>query len=87
MYTIQYTAHAVKDIKKLPPEVGKRIFDAINGIKEDPYSHVKKLKTPPDSPVYSLRVGEYRILVNIVRSQLIIFVIEVGNRRTVYRKY
>ena len=36
MYTIQYTAHAIKDIKKLPPEVGKRIFDAINGIKEDP---------------------------------------------------
>ena len=75
MYTVQYTSRAIKDINKLPPEVRKRIFDAIHGIKEEPYSHVKKLKTPPDSLIYSLRVGEYRVLLNITRSHLIIFVI------------
>ncbi|WP_052725800.1 type II toxin-antitoxin system RelE family toxin [Methanosarcina barkeri] len=86
MYTVQYTSRAIKDINKLPPEVRKRIFDAIHGIKEEPYSHVKKLKTSPDSPIYSLRVGEYRVLLNITRSQLIIFVIGAGNRSTIYRK-
>lgn len=50
MYTVHYTSHAIKDINKLPTEVRKRIFDAINGIKENPYSHVKKLKTFPDIP-------------------------------------
>ncbi|AKB45348.1 MULTISPECIES: type II toxin-antitoxin system RelE family toxin [Methanosarcina] len=87
MYTVQYTSRAIKDINKLPPEARKRIFDAITEIKEKPYSHVKKLKTSPDSPIYSLRVGEYRVLLNITRSQLIIFVIGAGYLSTVYRKF
>jgi mRNA interferase RelE/StbE len=87
MYTVQYTSRAIKDINKLPLEARKKIFDAITEIKENPYSHVKKLKTSPDSPIYSLRVGEYRVLLNITRSQLIIFVIGAGYRSTVYRKF
>jgi mRNA interferase RelE/StbE len=61
MYSVIYTASVLKDLKKLPSEVTKRLFLAIGDIKEDPYSHVKKLKTASNSPIYSLRVGEYRI--------------------------
>jgi mRNA interferase RelE/StbE len=53
MYSVEYTAHAIKDMNKLPSEVKKRIFNAIGKIKEDPYEHVKKLKTSANSPLYS----------------------------------
>ncbi|MFZ2499146.1 MAG: type II toxin-antitoxin system RelE/ParE family toxin [Methanosarcina sp.] len=87
MYSVIYTPSAIKDLKKLPPEVAKRLFLAVRGIKEDPYPHVKKLKTAPDSLIYSLRVGEYRVLMTIENSQIVIFVIEVGHRSKIYRKF
>jgi mRNA interferase RelE/StbE len=80
MYSVEYTAHALKDLNKLPQEVKTKIFTAIGKIKEDPYEHVKKLKTSAKSPLYSLRVGEYRVIMAIKDLLLIIQILEVGNR-------
>lgn len=77
MYSIEYTAHAIKDMNKLPSEVKTRIFNSIAKIKEDPYKHVKKLKTSAKSPLYSLRVGEYRVIMAIKDPILIIQIMEV----------
>lgn len=85
MYSIQYTSRAVKDINKLPSDVKKRIFHEISEIKEDPYEHVKKLKLSAKTPLYSLRVGEYRVIMSIKDPVLIIEVVRVGNRSKVYR--
>ena len=87
MYFVEYTAHAIKDMNKLPAEVKTKIFNAVSKIKEDPYEHVKKLKTSAKTPLYSLRVGEYRAIMVIKDQLLIIQVVEVGNRSKIYRKY
>lgn len=87
MYSIEYTAHAIRDMNKLPIEVKTIIFYTVNEIKEDPYSHVKKLKTSAKTPLYSLRVGEYRAIMAIKDPILIIQVVEVGNRSKIYRNY
>ena len=84
---VEYTAHAIKDLNKLPFEVKTKIFTGIGKIKEDPYKHVKKLKTSAKSPLYSLRVGEYRVIMAIKDLLLIIQVMEVGNRSKIYRNY
>jgi mRNA interferase RelE/StbE len=77
MYSIEYTAHAIRDINKLPSEVKTRIFNSIAKIKEDPYEHVKKLKMSAKSPLCSLRVGEYRVIMAIKDPILIIQIVEV----------
>ena len=87
MYSVEYTAHAISDMTKLPAEVKIKIFNAISKIKEDPFEHVKKLKTSAKTPLYSLRVGEYRAIMAIKDQLLIIQIIEVGNRSKIYRKY
>lgn len=87
MYSITYTSIAIKDMNELPHEVKKRIFHVIGEIKEDPSSYVKKLKMPAKSPLYSLRVGEYRVIMLIKDPLLIIQVVKVGNRSKVYRKF
>ena len=43
-YKVNYTAKARKDLKNLPPDIAQRIILSINGIREDPYAHVKKIK-------------------------------------------
>ena len=87
MYSIEYTAHAIRDMNKLPSEVKTKIFNAVSKIKEDPYEYVKKLKTSAKTPLYSLRVGEYRVIMTIKDPLLIIQVVRVGNRSKIYRDY
>jgi len=47
----------------------------------------KKLKGHPNSPLYSFRVGQYRIILVFEDNVMVIAVIDVGNRSNVYRKY
>ena len=87
MYSILYSPAARKDIQKLPVDVAKNIVNSIKEIRDNPKVHVKKLKGSPKSPLYSLRVGEYRVIMSIEGDKLIVFVIEVGHRSKIYRKY
>lgn len=87
MYSILYSPAARKDIQKLPVDVAKNIVNSIKEIRANPKAHVKKLKGSPKSPLYSLRVGEYRVIMSIEGDKLIVFVIEVGHRSKIYRKY
>jgi len=88
MYTLRYAPDAHKDLKKLPKETAVRVHTTLKSILDNPYQHVKKLKTNHNVPLYSLRVGrEYRCILTILDNELVIFVIEVGHRSTVYRKY
>ncbi|ATU08266.1 type II toxin-antitoxin system RelE family toxin [Methanohalophilus portucalensis] len=87
MYTILYSPGARKDLQKLPVDMAKRVVAGIKEIKSNPKVHVKKLKGSPKSPLYSLRIGEYRVILSIDGDKLIVFVIEIGHRRNIYNKY
>lgn len=87
MYSILYSPAARKDIQKLPIDVAKNVVNSIKEIRDNPKVHAKKLKGSPKSPLYSLRVGEYRVIMSIEGDKLIVFVIEVGHRTKIYCKY
>lgn len=87
MYAILYSDGALKDIKNLPVDIAKKVVLSIKEISDNPKSHVKKLKGFPKSPLYSLRVGDYRAIMSIEDDKLVVFVIEVGHRSKIYRKY
>jgi len=87
MHTVIYSQAARKDLKSLPGDLSKRIFSAVGAIKKDPYSYVKKIKGSAKCPIHSLRVGDFRVIMTIEGDRMIIFVIEVGPRSTIYRKY
>ena len=86
-FSVIYTTRARRDLKNLPSDVAQACIRAISGMKEDPYSFVKKLKGPKKSPLYSFRIGEYRAILGIEDDRLIVFVLEIGHRSSIYRKY
>ena len=79
-----YTSRALKDLGKLSKAANRRILTALERLAEedDPERSVKRLR---DSPLYSLRVGEYRVILDIRREKITIFVLRAGPRRNVYR--
>lgn len=78
-YKVEYTSKARKDLKKLPLDIAQNIILSINSIKSEPY--VKKIKGTKNHPLYTHRVGEYRVILDIEDNRLLIIVIEAGHRR------
>jgi len=87
MYRINYSPAAKRDLKRLPADVQDRVRDALDEIVDDPYEQVKKLKTSSNSPVFAYRIGNYRLIMSIHDFELIILVLEVGDRKNIYRKF
>ena len=75
-----------KQLKKLDAAIAKRVLDYLERVEllENPRSRGKVL-TSNLSGLWRYRVGDYRILCRIHDDKLIITVIEIGHRSTVYQ--
>jgi mRNA interferase RelE/StbE len=65
-------------------ETQKRIISTLERIRIRPYPYVKKLV---GNPYFRLRSGDYRIILDIKENKLIIYVLEVGHRRNIYKQF
>lgn len=83
MYEIIVSDKAKKQLSKLPKEIIDRIGNALERIKIRPHSFVLRLV---GSPYYRIRVGDYRIILDIINDKLVIMVLEVGHRKNIYEK-
>lgn len=83
-YTVEFSSHAKRQGDKLPHNVKRRIIQALRRLAQDPYPPgVRKLE---GSEYYRLRVGDYRIIYEVLEGKLLILVIRIGHRREVYRR-
>ena len=83
MYEVFFTERASKQLKKLEKNDQERILKALERIRIRPESFVTKLIGDAG---YKLRVGDYRIILDIVEEKLIILVLMVGHRKNIYDK-
>lgn len=84
-YQLKYTKNAVGAIQKLPPQVKKRLGRKLLWFSEQPnaLSFAKPLTKPADAQ-YRYRVGNYRILFDLVGNDIVILYVQ--HRKDVYRK-
>ncbi|MBI3034952.1 type II toxin-antitoxin system RelE/ParE family toxin [Candidatus Woesearchaeota archaeon] len=75
-FQIIWSDSALKELKKLERSVSKRIFAKVSLLENEPYRRVQKLV---GSPFFKLRVGDYRIILEIKQEVLHILVIKVGH--------
>ena len=80
-YEVKIKPSALKQLKKLPKEISERVLKKIIFIKDTPQSFMKKLES---KDIWSLRVGDYRILMDIYEEKRTIEIIKVGHRKEVY---
>ena len=81
-YTIIWTDKARKTLEKIPKDIAARIIERIEIIRDDPFLHIDRLA---GSAWYNYRVGSYRVILDIRRTTLIVYVIKIGQRKVVYR--
>ena len=83
MYQIIIKKAAKKFIDRLPTNEKRRIVSAIERLPNG--EDIKKLKG--HDRLLRLRVGEYRIIYTVDHGELIVYVIDAGNRGQVYKRY
>ena len=81
-YEIIFTDTSRRQFNKLEKDVQERIISALERIRIIPEAHVKKLIG--DSG-YRLRVGNYRVILDIYKDKLVILVIKIGHRKNIYK--
>lgn len=81
-YSVVFSPPAQKQFDKLEKNVQERILSSLERIRIRPYAFVKKLS---GSSYYRLRVGDYRVIIDIKNEMLLIIVIEVGHRKSIYK--
>ena len=80
-YHVIFSDLALKQLRKLDREIGQRIISTLERIRIRPDAYVKKLVGDEG---YRLRVGNYRVILDLDKEKLIILVLTIGQRRNVY---
>ena len=86
MYSIEFSHLAAKELSKIykvDKKLYSRLVAVIETLKGAPYRG-KPLKSRLAGD-YSLRVGDYRIIYTVHKNTLVIYIIDLGHRREIYR--
>lgn len=83
-YRVEIARRAVKAIVKLPRQDQQKIRAAIDLLADEPRPPSCTKLTGEDS-VYRVRVGDHRILYEVLDARLVVQVVRVGHRRDVYQ--
>ncbi|MDE3735675.1 type II toxin-antitoxin system RelE/ParE family toxin [Pseudomonas resinovorans] len=87
VWTIEYTDTARTQLRKLDKQTAKRILDFLDervADRADPRSTGKAL-TGPLGGLWRYRIGDFRLICDIQDGALRILVVQLGNRRDLYR--
>ena len=82
MYGIIISEKAFRQLSKLEKPIQTHILKALERIRIRPGAYVNKLVGDPG---YSLRVDDYRIILDINKNKLIIFILKAGHRKNIYK--
>lgn len=87
-WTIEYRQPVRKSLERLDPVSRKRIRkfleERVAGL-DDPRQIADRLQGSELGQFWRYRVGDYRIICDIQDGKLIVLVVEIGHRSSVYR--
>ncbi len=84
MYKVQIEKRAGKVLRKLPVDIINRITPVLQKLQNEPHPAGSRKISGCES-TYRIRVGNYRIIYEVLKEQVTILVIMVGHRKDVYR--
>ena len=82
MYELMYSASALKQLEKLDKPIKERILITLERLRIRPEScDIKKLVGMSG---FRLRVGDYRVIFDIEKEKVLIFILQIGHRKNIY---
>ncbi|MDE2135655.1 MAG: type II toxin-antitoxin system mRNA interferase toxin, RelE/StbE family [Alphaproteobacteria bacterium] len=85
MWSVTYTADALKVLSRMDQMVAKRIRSKILALALNPSAPNNTVKKLTGVEGYRLRVGDWRVIYTLKHQTLTVVVVRVGHRREVYK--
>jgi mRNA interferase RelE/StbE len=84
-FAVEFLPSAIKELAALPRKDQEAISRAIDGLAENPFAPgAKKLHGKKNPPCWRVRVGDYRIIYQVRKQEVVVLVVKVAHRREVY---
>jgi len=83
-YAVEFAKSAQRELKKLDKSTVRRVSAAIVKLGQNP--RAGSVRPMVGSKSWRLRVGDYRVVYDILDDKLVVFIIRVRHRREVYRR-
>jgi len=81
-YKIEWSKRADAELSKLPKDVVVRIIKKVDLIISEPFHFLEHYE---GEDVYKLRIGDYRVLIDVDFSNKILKIQVVGHRKKIYK--
>ena len=85
MYKVVYTKQASKKFYKLPRNTKRVIKGKLEQLAVNPHAQHPNVTKLQKRIGYRLRIGNWRVIYEIIDDRLIILVLKIGSRGDVYR--
>jgi mRNA interferase RelE/StbE len=83
-FRIEWKKSTRKDLRRLPASTEERIVEIVENLAEDPFPHgVEKLSGSQHA--YRIRVGDYRVVYEVVVELKLVEIQRVRHRKDVYK--
>ena len=83
-YEIVYAPSAAKALRKLNRQVARRLLEAISKLAEEPRS-AGGVQLVDGEGELRIRVGDYRVVYDVVDEEVVVLILRLGHRREIYR--
>jgi mRNA-degrading endonuclease RelE of RelBE toxin-antitoxin system len=80
-WTVIWSKLAEKQLDALPQEIAIRILNKTDDVQADPFAYLERLS---NSSLYKFRVGNYRVIVDVINDKLMLYFVLVKKRSRVY---
>ncbi|MBN1318236.1 MAG: type II toxin-antitoxin system RelE/ParE family toxin [Anaerolineales bacterium] len=85
MYKITYTKQAYKALRRIPKNVATSIRTKLDHIAKDPFTTHSNVTKLQNRPGYRLRAGDWRVIYEIRKEEIVILVLKIGSRGEIYK--
>jgi mRNA interferase RelE/StbE len=86
MYRVRLLDAASKDLAKLDKPVARRILERVHRVAENLTDSDLEALTGDFEGLFKLRVGDYRIIYELIHGEQLIMIHAIGHRREIYRR-
>ena len=83
-YTIRFGTSAARALQRLDVSLRVRISRAIDALADNPFPpSARKLRGEERS--YRIRIGDYRVVYDVLEEVVVVLILRIGHRKDVYR--
>ncbi|MBM4121864.1 MAG: type II toxin-antitoxin system RelE/ParE family toxin [Nitrospira sp.] len=86
MYRVRLLDAASKDLARLDKSVARRIIQRIERLADNLEELQLEALTGELEGLFKLRVGDYRVVYELIHDEKLVMIHAIGHRREIYRK-